>query len=198
MSKLKAFFQNKTVKLIYTWLIVIAVGTVVLLTQFLYPLHINYSGITLTTYSGDDFGNYIKAQYDKLKEGEHKNSTLLSSADFDMTREEDFIRVGISFNFTNIGMYKINDIQFKIDSIGKHADAFVFKEANMTEVNRFSQNTVTMYFVICTADLDEQELCEAIKSIKLSYTFNRPELFASGGNIELPHIEVKPDGVTKK
>ena len=68
MNKLKVFFQNKTVKLIYTWLIVIAVGTVVLLTQFLYPLHINYSGITLTTYSDDDFGNYIKAQYDKLKE----------------------------------------------------------------------------------------------------------------------------------
>ena len=93
MSKLKAFFQNKTVKLIYTWLIVIAVGTVVLLTQFLYPLHINYSGITLTTYSGNDFGNYIKAQYDKLSEGEHKNSMLLSNTGFDMTKDLSIIRV---------------------------------------------------------------------------------------------------------
>ncbi|MBP3921354.1 MAG: hypothetical protein J6D27_00100 [Ruminiclostridium sp.] len=198
MSKLKAFFQNKTVKLIYTWLIVIAVGTVVLLTQFLYPLHINYSGITLTTYSGNDFGNYIKAQYDKLSEGEHENSMLLSSTGFDMTKEEDFVRVGISFNFTNIGMYKINDIQFKIDSIGKHADAFVFKEANAAEVNRFSSGIVTLHFVICTKELTTQELNEAVNSIKLSYTFNRPELFASGGNIELPRIEVKPDSIIKK
>ena len=87
---------------------------------------------------------------------------------FDMTKEEDFVRVGISFNFTNIGMYKINDIQFKIDSIGKHADTFVFKEANVAEVNRFSSDIVTLYFVICTKDLTAQELNEAVNSIKLS------------------------------
>lgn len=198
MNKLKAFFQNKTVKLIYTWLIVIAVGATVLLTQFMYPLHISYSGVTLTTYSGESFQLNIKAQYDKLKNGEHKNSTLLSKTDFDMTREEDFIRVGISFNFTNIGMYKIKDIQFNIDSVGKHADAFVLKEANVAEVNRFSQNTVTMYFVICTRGLTEQELNEAINSMKLSYTFNRPELFPSGGEIELPQIRLSLSDVIKK
>ena len=198
MSKLKAFFHNKTVKTIYTWLIIIAVGTLVLLTQFLYPLHISYSGVTLTSYSGDNFRFYVKSEYDKLKKEEQENSTLLSKTDFDMTREEDFMKVGISFNFSNIGMYKINDIQFNIDSIGKHADAFVFKEANSSEVNRFSGSIVTVNFVMCIKNLTEQEINEAINSIKLSYTFNRPELFASGGNTELPEIAVKLDSVTKK
>ncbi len=198
MSKLKNFFQNKIVKTIYTWLIVIAVGVTVLLTQFMFPLHISYSGITLTTYSGDNFELDIKALYDKLADGEHTNSTLLSDTVFDMTKEEDFLRVGISFNFTNIGMYKINDVQFKIEDMGKYKNAFVFKEANVAEINRFSYNTVTLYFVICTKDLTEEEVEEAVNSIKLSYTFNRPELFASGGNIELPQISVPFDCVVKK
>ncbi len=198
MSKLKNFFQNKIVKTIYTWLIVIAVGATVLLTQFMFPLHISYSGITLTTYSGDNFELDIKAMYDKLVDGEHKNSTLLSDTGFDMTREEDFLRVGISFNFTNIGMYKINDVQFKIEDMGEYKNAFVFKEANVAEINRFSYNTVTLYFVICTKDLTEEEVEKAVNSIKLSYTFNRPELFASGGNIELPQISVPFDCVVKK
>lgn len=198
MSKLKSFFQNKTVKLIYTWLIVIAVGTIVVLTQFLFPLHISYSGITLTTYSGESFQLNIKAQYDKLSDGEHKNSMLLSSADFDMTREEDFLRVAVSFNFNNIGMYKINDIQFKIEDIGQHADAFVYKEANVAEINRFSYNTVTLYFVICTKGLTNEEVQQAVNSIKLSYSFNRPELFPSGGEIELPQIILPFEDIEKK
>ena len=198
MSKLKEFFQNKTVKLIYTWLIVIAVGVTVLLTQFLYPLHISFSGTTLTTYSGESFQLNIKAQYDKLSEGEHKNSTLLSKTDFDMTREEDFLRVGLSFNFINIGMYKINDIQFKIEDIEKFADAFVYKEANVAEINRFSYNTVTLYFVICRKGLTDEELEQAVNSIKLSYSFNRPELFPSGGEIALPQITVPLENIEKK
>lgn len=198
MNKLKAFLSNKTVKTIYTWLIIIAVGTAVLLTQFMFPLHIGYSGISLTAYSGNDFALNIKAEYDKLASGEYKNSALLSDTAFDMTREDDFLRVGISFNFINVSMYRVDDIQFKIEDIEKYADAFVFKESNVAQINRFSYDTVTLHFVICTKGLTNDDIQQAINSVRLSYSFNRPQLFASGGTIELPQITVPFDSIVKK
>ena len=118
-----------------------AVAVIVVVTQFAFPVKAQY-GTVLYSYSGQSFDNMIKNVYDKPKDGTHLDSAstskLLSDTDFDMTKSENYLRVEMVFDFTNIGMYKISNIQFSIDDIPYDKQAFVLKETNIF-VNRLFQ-----------------------------------------------------------
>ncbi len=187
---LNGVFGNEAVKKALIWLLVVIVGTAVVLTQFLFPVHVSFDSVRLYSYSGEQFTWNIKATYDKIKDGTSKNGALLSDNDFDFSAEADFLRIELFFNFTNIGMYKIDDIQFTVDSIGKNKECFVLKEGNMSGINRFAGGIVPMYLVICTKGMTNEQINEAINLLEISYTFNRPELFPSGGKITLPEINL--------
>lgn len=188
---LNGIFGKNAVKKALIWLLIVAVAAVIIITQFAFPTRMEYRYTNLYRYTDSSrFELMISGVYDKLTGGgnDNKNSVLLSDTRFDMTKPENYLRAEMVFEFVNIGMYKTTDIQFKVNSIGKYADRFVFKEANFTDVNRFSSGKVALYLVINTEGMTDEQLNEAINSLSLSYTFERPELFASGGDIELPQI----------
>ena len=109
-----------------------------------------------------------------------------------MTKAENYLRVEMVFSFTNIGMYKINNIQFSIDDIPLEKQAFVLKETNLSQIDRFSGSNVSLIFVIDRQGLSDEQLTKAISSLKISYTFDRPELFSSGGELTLPEKVTLP------
>lgn len=188
-DKITGFFKIKAVKTAAVWLLVIAVGVTVLLTQFMYPVHPIYEGISIASLDGTEFDIKIKNNYKKIKDGNaDKYSVILSDTEFDFSKPQNFRRVELKFNFINIGMYKISDIQFNFDSIPKYSEAFVFKETNLSGIDRFNSSYISLFFVICTEGLTQEQVNEAINALEISYSFNRPELFASGGKIELPVI----------
>ena len=134
-QKLTALFGNNAVRKAIIWVVVVAVAVIVVLTQFAFPVKAEYCYAKLYSYSGTYFDTTIKAVYDKLKSGNAQDgksaSVLLSDTDFDMTKAENYLRVELVFSFTNIGMYKINNIQFSIDDIPLEKQAFVLKETNI-------------------------------------------------------------------
>lgn len=195
-QKLTALFGNNAVRKAIIWVVVVAVAVIVVLTQFAFPVKAEYCYAKLYSYSGTDFDTTIKAVYDKLKSGNAQDSksasVLLSDTDFDMTKPENYLRVEMVFSFTNIGMYKINNIQFSIDDIPLEKQAFVLKETNLSQIDRFSGSNVSLIFVIDRQGLSDEQLTKAISSLKISYTFDRPELFSSGGELTLPEKVTLP------
>ena len=197
---LNGIFGKNAVKKALIWLLVVTIAVLVVTTQFAFPVQVQYLHTKLYSYSGDKFNLMVKSVYDKLSDSSIEKditstSTLLSDAEFDMTNSEDYLRVELVFEFTNIGMYKISNIQFKIEEIPKYKDAFVFKETNIAQIDRFNKSVVSMFVVINKSGLTEEQISEAVSSLKVSYSFDRPELFASGGEIELPAITLRYDDV---
>lgn len=177
-------------------MLVVAVAVIVVVTQFAFPVKAQYAYTRLYSYSGQSFDNMIKNVYDKLKDGTHldsgSTSKLLSDTDFDMTKSENYLRVEMVFDFTNIGMYKISNIQFSIDDIPYDKQAFVLKETNISSIDRFNSSKVSLIFVIDRSGLTNEEITKAVSSLKISYKFDRPELFSSGGEITLPETILLP------
>lgn len=195
-QKLTALFGNNAVRKALIWLLVVAVAVVVVLTQFAFPVKAEYCYTKLYSYSGTDFDSTIKAVYEKLKstaaQDGNSSSVLLSDTDFDMTKPENYLRVEMVFAFNNIGMYKISNIQFSIDDIPLEKQAFVLKETNISQIDRFNSSNVSLIFVIDRSRLSDEQLTKAISSLKISYTFDRPELFSSGGELTLPEKVTLP------
>ena len=191
---LTSLFGHNAVRKALIWVLVVAVAIVVVVTQFAFPVQVQYGYTRLHTYSGQSFDNTIKNVYDKLKDGTHLDSksttTLLSDTDFDMSKPENFLRVEMVF--TNIGMYKIDNIQFSIDDIPYEKQAFVFKETNIASIDRFNNSKVSLIFVIDRSGLTDEQVTKAVSALKLSYKFDRPELFSSGGEITLPQTVILP------
>ena len=197
---LNGIFGKNAVKKALIWVLVVAVAVLVIVTQFAFPVQVQYLHTKLYSYSGDKFNLMVKSVYDKLSDSSIEKditstSTLLSDTEFDMTNSEDYLRVELAFEFTNIGMYKISNIQFKIEEIPKYKDAFVLKETNVAQIDRFNKSNVSMFIVINRSGLTEEQVSEAVSSLKVSYSFDRPELFSSGGEIELPVITLAYDNV---
>lgn len=197
---LSRFFGNSAVKKALTWLLIIIVAVTVVLTQFAFPIRVKYKSAELHSYSGNKYAVTISNVYNTLSGGDNssKHTVLLSDTEFDMSDPENYLRVELVFDFINIGMYKISDIQFHIDSIDKYKEAFVFKEAAFARIDRFSGTQVSLFFVINIEGLTEEQINEAVNSITLSYSFERPELFASGGSIELPQLSLPFDDIIKE
>ena len=195
-QKLTALFGNNAVRKAIIWVVVVAVAVIVVLTQFAFPVKAEYCYTKLYSYSGTRFDSTIKSVYDKLKSGDKQSSkstsTLLSDTDFDMTDPENYLRVEMVFIFTNIGMYKIDNIQFSIDDIPLEKQAFVLKETNLSQIDRFNSSNVSLIFIIDKSALSDEQLTKAVSDLKISYTFDRPELFSSGGEITLPEKVTLP------
>lgn len=189
-------FGHNAVKKALIWVLVVAVAVIVVVTQFAFPVKAQYAYTRLYSYSGQSFDNMIKNVYDKLKDGTHldsrSTSKLLSDTDFDMTKSENYLRVEMVFDITNIGMYKISNIQFSIDDIPYDKQAFVLKETNISSIDRFNSSKVSLIFVIDRSGLTNEEITKAVSSLKISYKFDRPELFSSGGEITLPETVLLP------
>ncbi len=202
MTKWRAFLQgvfgNEAVKKAVIWLVVVVVGIAVVLTQFLFPVHPSYRYAKIYRYSDDSFTLNVSGLYDKIKNGDSENGVLLSDTVFDMSQQSAYLRIELVFDFTNIGMYKLSDIQFAIDAIGSFKERFVLKEGNMAEINRFSNGAVSLYVIINIKDMTDEQINEAINSMTVSYSYNRPELFPSGGNIELPKISLPLNDIIEK
>lgn len=197
---LNGIFGKNAVKKALIWLLVVAVAVLVVITQFAFPVQVQYLHTKLYSYSGDKFNLMVKGVYDKYSDPGYKKDktvtgTVLSDKKFDMTKCEDYLRVELVFDFTNIGMYKISNIQFKIEEIPKYKDAFVLKETNVAQIDRFNKSSVSMFIIVNISGLTEEQISEALSSLKVSYSFDRPELFASGGVIELPNITLHYDDV---
>ena len=107
-------FGHNAVKKALIWVLVVAVAVIVVVTQFAFPVKAQYAYTRLYSYSGQSIDNIIK-NGTHLDSG--STSKLLSDTDFDMTKSENYLRVEMVFDFTNIGMYKISNIQFSIDDI---------------------------------------------------------------------------------
>lgn len=198
-DKLKAFltdvFGRNAVKKALTWLLIIAVATVVVITQFAFPVSAEYRYAKIYKYN-KSFDLMIKSAYEDLKaEGSDK---LLSDTDFDMSNPDDYIRIELYFEFKNIGMYKISDIQFVINSIGVSKERFVFKETNFANVDRFNSGKVPLTVIMNVSGMSDEEINAAVNSLEISYTFNRPELFPSGGEIEMPQISLPLGDITEE
>lgn len=193
---LTSLFRHNAVRKALIWVLVVAVAVLVVVTQFAFPVQVQYGYTRLHTYSGQSFDNTIKNVYDKLKDDTHLDSrsttTLLSDTNFDMSKPENFLRVEMVFTFTNIGMYKIDNIQFSIDDIPYEKQAFVFKETNIASIDRFNNSKVSLIFVIDRSGLTDEQITKAVSALKISYKFDRPELFSSGGEITLPQTVILP------
>ncbi len=195
-ERLTEIFGKDAVKKALIWVLVVVVGTVVLLTQFMFPVHVKYEGARLYSYSGDKFSERIKGVYNSIASDDYKgNGAVLSDTTFTFDNPEDYLRVELIFDFTNIGVYKISNVQFQVNSIGKHKEAFLFKESNFLDIDRYNNQYISLYLCICTKGLTEEEITEAVNSLDISYTFDRPELFSSGGDIEYENAVLPFDNV---
>ena len=195
---LEGIFGNDAVKKAVIWLVVVIVGIAVVLTQFVFPMHASYGYAKICRYSGQNFETNIKGVYEKIAAGNSENGVILSDTVFDMSKESEYLRIELAFYFSNIGMYKVSDIQFSVDCTGEYKGAFVFKEGNMSGIDRFSDGVVSLFVVICTDGLTNKQINEAINSMTVTYSFDRPELFASSGSITLPEINLPFDDIIEK
>ena len=174
-------FGHNAVKKALIWVLVVTVAVIVVVTQFAFPVKAQYAYTRLYSYSGQNFDNMIKNVYDKLKDGTHLDSGSTSKLLSDTV-----------FDFTNIGMYKISNIQFSIDDIPYDKQAFVLKETNISSIDRFNSSKVSLIFVIDRSGLTDEEITKAVSSLRISYKFDSPELFSSGGEITLPETVLLP------
>lgn len=217
-EKIQYLLSSSPVKKAITWVIVVAVAVIILLTQFAFPVSVSYNSTNFCKYTSDSNKNYVKSIYDSALVAEElaetttavstdENTTILpsppeksyvkrlSDTTFDFSDKENFLSVQIDLNFLNIGMYKVSNVQFNVDSIGEFADRFVYKDGNLNTIDRFGSAVVRFSYVIYVKDMSAEQIETAINSLKASYTFDRPELFASGGSFEIPHIDFSDDMV---
>lgn len=207
---MKEFFDKPVVKKILTWVLVLTVGAMIFITQFAFPVSISYSSTEYVTYSDnkivkDKYNLAVTAHEKQLQEQENPTTItadengilptikkdyeqLLSDSEFDFSDSSEYLNVIMNFNFLNIGMYKVDEIQFQIESIGKFAERFVSKDATDSGINRFSSSAANLSFIIYIDGMTDDEIMEAVNSISISYSFNRPELFGSGGVASFPEV----------